>query len=254
MKALALLALLAAPVVAQGADIVLLGETHDNPGHHAAQAAEVARLAPAALVFEMLTPAQAAAATPTVRGDAALLEAALGWNASGWPDFAMYHPVFAAAPSARIYGAALPRTAAREALGAGIAAYFGAGAAAYGLTEPLPPEAQTAREAEQRAAHCDALPEEMLPGMVDLQRLRDALLARAALQALDATGGPVAVIAGNGHVRRDGIPAALERARPGVSLRAVGQAEDGRIEGTFDEVWPGEAVDRGDPCAALRKG
>ena len=42
------------------ADVVLLGEVHDNPAHHAFQAEAVAYLAPRALVFEMLTPAQAA--------------------------------------------------------------------------------------------------------------------------------------------------------------------------------------------------
>ena len=38
---------------ARRADIVLLGEIHDNPEHHANQAAIVRALQPAALVFEM---------------------------------------------------------------------------------------------------------------------------------------------------------------------------------------------------------
>src|SRR6056297_678930 len=42
------------------ADIVILGEVHDNRAHHEAQAELVARIEPAAVVFEMLTPEQAA--------------------------------------------------------------------------------------------------------------------------------------------------------------------------------------------------
>lgn len=234
-------------------DIVLLGESHDNPAHHAVQARAVDQIAPRALVFEMLTARQAARVTDDNRNDPATLAQALGWTESGWPDFALYFPIFAAAPSARIYGAGVPRDAAREALKTGIVASFGDEAAAYGLTTPLPPGQQAEREALQMAAHCDALPEDLLPGMVDLQRLRDATLARAALRALDETGGPVVVITGNGHVRSDwGVPSVLARVRPSVDVLAVGQDEDGAIEGAFDTVLPGPAVDRGDPCAAFR--
>jgi len=48
-----------------GARIVFLGEVHDNPHHHRNQARAVAATGPAALVFEMLSPAQAARVTPT---------------------------------------------------------------------------------------------------------------------------------------------------------------------------------------------
>ncbi len=61
----------------------------------------------------------------------------------------------------------------------GAAAVFGAAAARFGLDAPLPEDEQAAREAEQAEAHCGALPAEMLPGMVEAQRLRDAALARA---------------------------------------------------------------------------
>ena len=207
------LGLAAAPAAAQ--DVVILGEVHDNPAHHAEQAERVARLQPRALVFEMLTEAQAARVTPDLIADAEAMEAALDWSESGWPDFAMYHPIFAAAPEAEIFGAHVPREAARDVFEAGLAESFDGDAARYGLTEPLPPEEQAAREAGQMAAHCDALPEDILPGMVAVQRLRDAVLARAVVQAMEATGGPVAVITGNGHARRDhGVPATLARVAP----------------------------------------
>lgn len=236
------------------ADIVVLGEVHDNPTHHANQAAALAALAPRAIVFEMLSPEQAARVTPDLRADAAGLGEALGWNASGWPDFAMYAPLFTAAPEAVIYGAALPRDEVRRAMADGAAAVFGPDAPAYGLDQALPQDEQAAQEAEQRTAHCDALPADMLPGMVAAQRLRDAAFARTAIRALEQTGGPVAVITGSGHARTDrGVPAMIARAAPQVSVLSLGQLEapaDGPQP--FDLWIVTEPTPREDPCAALR--
>ena len=234
------------------AEIVILGEAHDNPAHHANQAEAVARLAPAALVFEMMSPEQAATAERLGPADAAALASALDWEASGWPDFAMYHPILAAAPEAAIRGAALPRERVRRAMTDGAAAVFGADAAAYGLT-PLPPELQAEREAGQQAVHCGALPEAMLPGMVAAQRLRDAHFARVALDAFRQTGGPIAVITGNGHARTDrGIPAALAVAAPDLTVVALGQLESPPDTSPPYDAWLlTEGVERADPCAAL---
>ena len=242
----------ALPATAQ--DAWILGEVHDNPAHHAEQAERVAAIEPRALVFEMLTPAQARQITPDLVADPEAMAATLDWDASGWPDFEMYHPIFAAAPEAAIYGAQVPRAAARGVFETGPAESFGAAAASYGLTDPLPPVEQAAREAAQLDAHCDALPEEMLPGMVAVQRLRDAVLARATVRAMEETGGPVAVITGNGHARRDrGVPAFLARVAPEIEVHVLGQTEDGRpLEGGFDEVVSAPAVDRPDPCTAFR--
>lgn len=248
------LSLLLCPLGASAADIVVIGEVHDNPVHHENQARIVAGVAPVALVFEMLTPEQAGQVTPSSRGDEHALEAALGWNASGWPDFTHYYPIFAAAPEAAIFGAAVPRAQAREAMEQGPATVFGADAARFGLTEALPEAEQSAREALQMSAHCDALPETMLPAMVDIQRLRDVALARAALVAHEATGGPVVVITGNGHARRDwGMPAVLARVAPALTLRVIGQTEDGApLSGGFDEILSAPTPERPDPCAAFR--
>ena len=235
-------------------DVHVLGEVHDNPTHHAEQARRVAEIAPAALVFEMLTEAQAARALPELRGDPTALEEALGWAESGWPDFTMYYPVFAAAPEARILGAAVPRAAARAAMRDGLAATFGDEVGRYGLTEALPPAEQAQRETLQQEAHCGALPDEMLPAMVAVQRLRDAALARAVVRALAATGGPVAVITGNGHARRDwGLPRVLARVAPEARVHVLLQGEEDVVpEGGHDEVVFAPAAPREDPCAAFR--
>ena len=235
-------------------DVLILGEVHDNPAHHAVQAEQVAALQPRAIVFEMLSEAQAARVIPKLREDEAALAEALDWDDSGWPAFAMYYPIFAAAPEAAIHGAHVPRDAARAVFGGELAEAFGAEAARYGLTRDLPDDEQAAREALQMEAHCDALPEDILPGMVAVQRLRDAVLARAVVQAMEATGGPVAVITGNGHARRDwGVPSYLAQVAPDLEVRVLGQTEDGRpLDGGFDEVISAPAVDRPDPCVAFQ--
>jgi len=236
------------------ADVVILGETHDNPWHHANQAVAVAAIQPAALVFEMLTPEQAARVVPDLRGDAAALGEALGWAESGWPDFTMYHPIFTAAPEAAIYGAALPRDEVRRAVDEGAAPVFGEEAAAYGLAEPLPADEQAARETSQMEAHCNAMPAEMMGGMVEAQRLRDAALARATQQALDETGGPVAVITGNGHARSDwGMGRALARVAPEAHVIAIGQFESPPAEAPPFDLWlVTPPAERPDPCAMFR--
>lgn len=254
-------ALLCAPTVLSaggvfdGVDVVFLGELHDNPGHHARQAAYVADLEPKALVFEMLTQAQADLVTPELVADEAALEAELGWNASGWPDFAMYYPIFAAAADAPVFGAAVPRETAMDVMQTGVADAFRGDPEAYDLAVVLPEALQEAREALQLAAHCDAMPAEMLPLMVDIQRLRDAELAFSSLQALQQFGAPVVVITGNGHARLDwGAPVYVQAADPSVTVAALGQAEDGAGApgGVFDLIETSPPVDRGDPCAAFR--
>ncbi len=90
--------------------------------------------------------------------------------------------------------------------------------------------------------------------MVAVQRLRDAVLARAVVVAMAGTGGPVAVITGNGHARHDwGVPAFLARVAPDLEVFVLGQTEDGApLQGGFDEVRSAPAVARPDPCAAFR--
>lgn len=239
------------------ADIVILGEVHDNPEHHHNQARAVAALEPRALVWEMLTPDQAGRMPQDLRDPQAVAEA-LGWDASGWPDFGLYHPILLAGQGARSYGGGVPRPVARrvfeEETAAVFADLFGADADLLGLNEPLEAQDQAAREADQATAHCDALPENLLPGMVAAQRLRDAALAHVALQALAETGGPVAVIAGTGHARSDiGIPAFLSRAQPAPTVVSIGQLEavpDGAAP--FDYWIVTDRIARPDPCADLR--
>ncbi|MEL7089380.1 MAG: ChaN family lipoprotein, partial [Planctomycetota bacterium] len=240
----------------EGAQIVLVGEVHDNPHHHCVQAAVSEHVGARALVFEMLTPELADAFDPTL--DDAGLDSALAWSERGWPPLSIYAPVFARARSgaATVHGAAVERSATRLAYAEGAAAAFSGDAAAFGLTEALPDEQQQQRQTLQFEAHCGAIPVEQMGGFVEVQRLRDAELASAALRALEKGGAPVVVILGNGHARADwGVPALIAEAAPDVSVASIGLSEDDRSGGmaeSFDHVAAYPGVDRGDPCDRFR--
>ncbi len=251
------------------ADVVLIGETHDNAEHHAAQAWLTETLAPAGLAFEMIPPRMedALAGLRAEGAPAALLEHALQWESRGWPDFGMYAPIFAAAPEATVTGAEIGMETLTRAMRGDVAGAaddaLGGAAPLYRLGDPVAPEIAEAMAREMVAAHCDAIPMEVAQGMIGAQRLRDAALADAALRARAyGDGGQVVIITGNGHARRDrGAPAYLAAARPALSVVSVGLievregAEDWRAyaeeEGAgplFDYLWFTARAEREDPC------
>ncbi len=240
----------------QTADIIILGEVHDNPYHHAIQAEITAAIQPSALVFEMFSPEQAAIINALRWEGAGIgsLEEDLEWAKSGWPSFDFYAQIIKADPEGVVFGGSAPIETVREAVTEGAAKMFGEGAEIYGLDQSLPPDQQSAREANQMEAHCNALPSTMLSGMVEAQRLRDITLADRALRALDEVGAPIIIIAGNGHARDDwGIPAALLIADPNVRVMTLGQLE-AEPEGAqpFTHILVSDPVDRPDPCLDFR--
>ena len=246
MRLTAIFLALALPAMAEtSAEIVILGEVHDNPDAHLGQADALRELRPTAVVFEMLTTEEAA------RADADRSQIAAAWEASGWRDFPIYAPIFETLGTARIVGAAAPRETVRSVYSEGAAALFGPDAARFGLDAALPEKQQEKRMQLQFEAHCEAMPLEMMAGMVAVQRYRDAVFARAALEALEIYGPPVAVIAGNGHARTDwGVPAVIAKAAPDVTTHAIGFVESD-ADVPFDDIRIVPTAKRDDPCATL---
>ncbi len=266
-----------APALAErlaAADVAILGEVHDNAEHHIAQTWLVERMAPGGIAVEMLPPEVEGrfARLRAAGADRTAVGAALEWEQRGWPDWALYAPIFEAAPQAEITGGAVSREALRRAAQAGAAAAareaLGAAAALYGLDDPLDPATRAEAAREQVAAHCDAIPESAAGGMIEAQRLRDAAFADAALRAR-ALGGdaPVAMIAGYGHARIDrGAPASLAAADPGLAVVALAMLEvrpgiedwrayagpEGRAP-LYDYLWFTAGEPREDPCIAFRE-
>lgn len=236
------------------ANLYFLGETHDNPIHHLGQARAIRAIKPKAVVFEMLTPVQAAKITPELLMDENTLAQALGWNASGWPEFAMYYPIFAALGDAKIYGAALPKDAVRRAFKEGASAVFDEDATEFGLDRPLKPDLLEQRKAEQFAAHCEAMPLAMMGGMIEAQRLRDAQFAATMLRAFGETGGPVVLIAGAGHTHYDwAVPSIFTQQKSTLSMISIAFIEGDQAPTKRYDFWIAtERVDRPDPCLAFK--
>jgi len=236
------------PDAAKQADVVILGEIHDNPAHHATQVAYIEAITPKAVVFEMLSPAEADA----VASDIDALSQAQ------WTNIEDYRDVVAVSP--RVVGAALPRDTVRAAFAEGAADVFGAEADRFGLTTPLPPDEQDLREDGQFAAHCEAMPRDLMSGMVEAQRLRDAALAAAVLRARDSGAATVAVIAGNGHTRKDRgvgtyLPEGVEVVSLGVLEADIGidPADIASAGLPYDFAWFVPPAEREDPCAVFLK-
>ena len=243
-----------ASIPVYASDIVIIGEFHDNPHHHLTQAKVIDETSPTSVVFEMLVPEQAENYNSSTDKSIDSIEALLQWEDFGWPAFELYEPIFSALGASHVFGAGLPRQDLGEAFQNGIVASFGHDADIFGLTQPLAPQEQKKREALQARAHCDAMPSDMLPAMVDIQRLRDARLAQVALEALETKGAPVVVITGNGHARKDwAIPVYIAKAAPSVSVHVIGQTEENvTLDGDFDEIRTAPSIRRPDPCLAFK--
>jgi uncharacterized iron-regulated protein len=173
----------------------------------------------------------------------------------------MYQPLFEIAAREQLpvialdLDPAVSRRIAREGLGS-------LGARAEGLASQL--VADTAREeaiaGAIRAGHCGLLPEARLPPMVDAWHARNITMARRLAAALDR-GLTVVVIVGRGHQAAGGLPAQLAALRPGTRQLVVDMIEtppDTRPEAAVgaaagDAIWLTPAVERGDPCAGLRR-
>jgi len=245
------------------AQVVYLGESHDNPHHHVNQAQVLESLlaggARPALAFEMLSRDQQPAVNEAMApgADPAALVARLKWQERGWPDFAMYRPLF---DLARRYGLPvlaldLDQPTVRRIAKTGLAAL--PADERSGLASRLEPN--TGRDAALArgidVAHCGLLPASAVPFMVDAWHARNVTMARHIVQALERVP-QVVVIVGRGHQDPGGLPDQVEALRPGTRQLILDLVEAGSEEAlTVAEgriVWPRPAVERPDPCAPLR--
>ncbi len=213
------------------ADIVLLGEIHDQPRHHELQAKMLQWSAEgdrrAGLIFEMIGPQQQDALDDWQFADdpdPSELGPALAWEERGWPDWSIYQPIAAAALAvdARLHAGAPDRDLFQEVVHNGLDALSDPQRAELGLDRDLPEADRDRLVARLEAAHCELGDHLPIDRMVAAQRLRDASLAHALLAAY-AAGEQAVVIAGNEHVRRDyGIPHYIDAQHGDVTVVAIG--------------------------------
>jgi len=234
------------------ARVVLLGEKHDNPDHHRLHGWLLASIAgpDRPVWFEQLDLSEAEAVAGAASPGA--LARAVRWDESGWPAFAMYAPVFEA-----LYRVGAPIQAAhpdrKDVIGSMTIAP-GDHPPELGLGRPLPKMGAADLRDEIDTAHCGHATPQMVEGMFRAQRFKDAVMARALVEGMGEQG-TVALIAGNGHVRREiGVPFYLP---DGVDVVSLGTLEvvrgvDDPVKAAqgrdFDYVWFTPRVDEQDPC------
>lgn len=256
---------------ARTADIVLLGETHDNPAHHALQARLLAALAVSGprpvLVMEQFDIEQQerldAIMASTAGGDIKLAAYKAQMN-GGW-EWSGYQPLLSLAleHGLPVMAANISRASLREVMRGGQDALGSGEAQRLGLNSGWRREQQEALSRDIADAHCDALPPAAVSALTLAQRARDAVMAD---RLLSVRNGKAVAILGRGHVRQDlAVPLYLKQRAPRTSVLALGMVEAappfhpaevayGPLGQRFDAVvYAGLPERDGDPCAAFQK-
>ena len=234
-----------------GAEVVLLGEVHDHPDHHRLRAEVIRALGTPehAVVFEQLDTAQEVEAA-----DPAELAAVSGWAETGWPDFALYAPLFEAVyeVGAQVVAGHPTRAQVRQVATEGLDALPPEVTADLPL-RPLPDPLREDLVAEIVAGHCHMFGPERADPLVAAQTFKDAHMARAIAEA----GPPAVLIAGNGHLRPDrGVPFYLDPASTTVAFLEVrDETPEGppEVGGAADYVWFTARRHDEDPCERYRE-
>lgn len=241
-----------------GASLLLLGEKHDNPDHHALQLwllqALEARRKQGSVVMEMLTVDQQEIVTQVQKkvGEGARpedLPRALNWH-KGW-DWQQYSGLVT-----HVLEQSYPLLASnlnRDAL-----------MMIYRKPPVLTGKESTRKDVTERLsehiweAHCNKLPEAQLPAMLAVQQQRDRSMAKVLFDAPK----PAVLIAGAYHVRYDlGVPLHLrdlQNAADGVARHNIEQrvlvfaeADQDVTPDSADFVWYTPALAEQDYCADL---
>lgn len=253
----------------RAANVVLLGETHDNPVHHRIQntlltALSRNTLAPT-LVMEQFDLEQqpmidVAMASATSRADS--LQQLEHMMDAGW-DWPQYQALVETAKDRRLplLAANLSRNRLQQVSRQGFAA-LGTGEAARLALDVNWSDAQELQlEKDIINGHCGMLPAKAAVAVARAQRARDAMMADA---LLSVSSGIAVGILGREHVRRDmAVPVYLAARAPGRQVVVIGliDADDSRTPqeaaaGTlgvrYDYVVSTAPVQRTvDPCVGL---
>ena len=232
------------------ADIVLLGELHDNRRHHDLRGQLIAGMngKRRTVVAEHLPQGGPVSFNADTRAD---LEAA-GFDAAGW-EWPAHEKLYdqIRASGTPLVGGNLPREQAKQIFMQGVSALPERMAQTYEKAR-LDATAEKALDRDLVDGHCGKLPDRYLLRMRFAQRMTDIALTHALLDHK-----PSVLVAGNGHVRKDyGVPQVIAAMAPDLRLISVGfleRSSDSReliqsLAGQYDVVWFTERADRKDPC------
>jgi uncharacterized iron-regulated protein len=267
--------LIKALALADGPDVLVLGEAHDNPHHHKLRS-KILTANAKAIVMEHLRADQndgiAAFNTSNRAGErpATLDEfkKKVDWATGGWDKYPI-DPLLEAviATRAPIYAGDPPRDTIRKVAKEGVGALPVAEQARLGLDKPLGAKIDAVSAEEIEASHCGMLPKTAIPRMALAQRYRDAHIADATLKAV-AEHGQAILLTGNNHALLDrGVPWYIRARAPDkkvISIVLV-EIEDGKTDPeayvprdadgkpAADYLIFTPTIEREDPCAAFAK-
>lgn len=241
---------------APSAQVLLLGETHDNGDGHQRRTNELRSRIEAgwrpAIAMEQFDRENQSLLDAAMRecsdADCVVKRAAPGKSSWNWE---FYKPVIALSMEYKLplLAANLSRADAGKVIQGGIASALDASQLnRYGLDKPVPTAVLTPQVEEVRSGHCGLLPDDMLEPMALAQVARDVVMADT-LRPFASRG--VVLIAGNGHVRRD-FAVRYWLHTQGLTTWSVGFVEHPAAAGEFDREQRIHAVQRPDPCAELR--
>ncbi len=253
------------------ADVLLLGETHDNPQHHEHQQkllkARIEAGARPALVMEQLNAENQPALDQALAGsnrDEALDSATALIKFADWKP---YRPLLAIAIDNKlpVIAANVSSKHLQPVIWHGYSAYDAGELKRLAVEEVWSESRQDYLATHMGGAHCGELRDELRMGLTRSQRLRDALMADSALSSM--VRGVVAIV-GRDHARRDtGLPLYLAARAPSARIFSIGfvevsaestdpntyEAERATGDAPFDVIWFTPRAERPDPCANFGK-
>lgn len=249
-----------------GAEVALLGETHDNPVHHEIQRSILERMVrsgrrPALAMEQIDTEWQgdvdrALSQEATAQSIEKAGRVSRGWS---WP---LYAPLVTLAIESGLPVVALnlSRERTRRIIAQGLDALGSGEAQRLALDRTWNRGRNALLRREIVEGHCGE-DSPIVDKLVDVQRAKDAVMADRIL-AHAARG--VAAILGRGHARRDlDVPLYLAARAPQLRALSLGLTEvdpDARTledypdaqSGRFDLVWFTPRAEREDPCASFK--
>lgn len=253
------------------ADVLLLGETHDNPLHHENQQkllkARIESGARPALMMEQLDAENQQALDRALAGsnrDEVFKRVTKLVKFSNWES---YQPLLAIAIDNKlpVIAANISNQHLQPVVWRGYAAYDAGELKRLAVEAVWNETRQNYLVRNMGGAHCGQLKDELREGLTRSQRLRDALMVDSAVTSISR--GVVAIV-GSSHARRDiGLPLYFAARAPSARILSIGfvevspgatdpdiyAADSATGEAPFDVIWFTPRVERTDPCADLGK-
>ena len=257
------------------ADVVLLGEIHDNPQHHEYQQkllkARITSSSRPSLMPALMMEQLNADDQPTL--DFALANRDRGAALSDatklikFADWKTYQPFISIAVDNKlpVIAANVSNQKLQPVIWRGYSAYDDGELKRLMVEEVWSESRQKYLVTHMGGAHCGQLRDELRAGLTRSQRLRDAMMVDTAVASISR--GVVAIV-GSSHARRDiGLPlyfaardpkahilsVAFVEVSPGVTDPKTYASDSATGEAPFDVIWFTPRVERADPCADFGK-